>query len=399
MKNIVATFFAACLTLVSSAQSNNTTYEVIDYREVDGKMIVKATINGVIADFAVDLAGHMAVLPEYVEKLGIDMTQKTIQYSTHQFKNQDISENGTITTISVGNSSFGNKLAVYVAKEQAEYLRKLGVAGIVSGAVFRNNVLTIDSDRKKLIVTSPYRPDYIRVNRREGGEVIPGSGFVVPVTIDGKKRMLLFDNWQLGTVEMTPEDFAKINSPSVTLEFIGEKFTAVEVVKNSSIKRSVLGAGILKHGLLSLDYQRNMVYFQPFGIATVEDKIVREEIRIEAGKVNPINKEFFIENIFDYRSGGEFVSKFDKPVVIDFWATWCGPCMKLLPVMEQLAERYKDRVVFMKVDADREKELCSMYKIQAIPAIFFIAPGGKPTVEVGDRPEKIIEIIEKQLLK
>ena len=51
--------------------------------------------------------------------------------------------------------------------------------------------------------------------------------------------------------------------------------------------------------------------------------------------------------------------KGDKPVVIDFWATWCGPCMRLIPEMEKMAEKYKDQVIFLKVNADKEKELCS----------------------------------------
>ena len=53
----------------------------------------------------------------------------------------------------------------------------------------------------------------------------------------------------------------------------------------------------------------------------------------------------------------------------------------------------------MKVNADKEKELCSMFNVVALPTLFFIPVGGKPIIDVGATPEKYVEIIEKQLLK
>ena len=86
-------------------------------------------------------------------------------------------------------------------------------------------------------------------------------------------------------------------------------------------------------------------------------------------------------------------------MVIDFWATWCGPCMRLLPEMEKLAEKYKGKVVFYKVNADKEKDLCNHFGVQALPTLFFIPAGGKPIIEVGATPEKYVHIIEEQVLK
>ena len=73
--------------------------------------------------------------------------------------------------------------------------------------------------------------------------------------------------------------------------------------------------------------------------------------------------------------------------------------MRLIPELEKMAEKYKDQVIFMKVNADKEKELCSMFNVVALPTLFFIPVGGKPIIDVGATPEKYVEIIEKQLLK
>lgn len=64
-----------------------------------------------------------------------------------------------------------------------------------------------------------------------------------------------------------------------------------------------------------------------------------------------------------------------KPVVIDFWATWCGPCMRLAPTIEQLAEEYADRVLIGKYNVDEETELSGQYRIMSIPTILFFKNG------------------------
>ena len=115
-------------------------------------------------------------------------------------------------------------------------------------------------------------------------------------------------------------------------------------------------AEILKQGLLSIDYGKRKVYFQPFDLAEVKDEVIgADEVKVESGKLNPITREYFLEHVYDYRKSSEFVFKGDKPVVIDFWATWCGPCMRLIPELEKMAEKYKDQVIFLKVNADTFK--------------------------------------------
>ena len=64
-----------------------------------------------------------------------------------------------------------------------------------------------------------------------------------------------------------------------------------------------------------------------------------------------------------------------KPVVIDVWATWCGPCMRLAPVIDELAQEYADKVVIGKYNVDEESELSGQYRIMSIPTILFFKNG------------------------
>lgn len=87
------------------------------------------------------------------------------------------------------------------------------------------------------------------------------------------------------------------------------------------------------------------------------------------------------------------------PIVIDFWATWCGPCMRLAPVIDELAEEYADRVVIGKYNVDEEGDLASQYRIMSIPTILFFKNGEqvRELRMAGPTKEQLKENIEKLL--
>ncbi len=65
----------------------------------------------------------------------------------------------------------------------------------------------------------------------------------------------------------------------------------------------------------------------------------------------------------------------DKPVFVDFWATWCGPCKIISPIVEELAKEYEGKVDFVKVDVDQNRELASKYNIRSIPTLAIFRNG------------------------
>jgi len=101
-----------------------------------------------------------------------------------------------------------------------------------------------------------------------------------------------------------------------------------------------------------------------------------------------------IENIKDYES----TINQDKPVLLDFYADWCGPCQVLLPVVEKLADKYAEEVIVKKVNVDQNPELAQQFKVRSIPALFVIKDKEIQKRLVGLQSEHTLDkILQEQL--
>ncbi|MBI1341625.1 MAG: thioredoxin [Terrimonas sp.] len=107
----------------------------------------------------------------------------------------------------------------------------------------------------------------------------------------------------------------------------------------------------------------------------------------------------FKEKVFDYDKEKEWKFKGSLPVIIDFYADWCGPCKMVAPVLEELGKEYANELVIYKVDTEKEMELSAVFGIQSIPTFLFIPVNGQPMMQPGALPKKVFkQVIEERLL-
>ncbi|MFW5753595.1 MAG: thioredoxin [Marinilabiliaceae bacterium] len=111
-----------------------------------------------------------------------------------------------------------------------------------------------------------------------------------------------------------------------------------------------------------------------------------------------LDKDAFVNQVFDYENNSEWKYKGDKPAIIDFYADWCGPCKKLSPLLEELQSDYNGKIQIYKVDTEKSKELAAAFGIQSLPTIVFVPMNEEPQAVLGFVPkEKLTEMVSNIL--
>lgn len=100
-----------------------------------------------------------------------------------------------------------------------------------------------------------------------------------------------------------------------------------------------------------------------------------------------LTKETFQQKVFNWEQNKDWKYEGQLPCLIDFYADWCGPCKMVAPILEELAEEYKDKIAIYKVDTEDQQELAAIFGIRSIPSLLFCPVEGQPQMAMGALPK------------
>ncbi|MCQ2344616.1 MAG: thioredoxin [Paludibacteraceae bacterium] len=117
-------------------------------------------------------------------------------------------------------------------------------------------------------------------------------------------------------------------------------------------------------------------------------------------EIRHITKAEFLENVWNYEANpNEWKYEGKLPCIVDFYASWCGPCRRLAPILEELQQEYQGKIIIYKVNTETERELAAAFGIQSIPTLLFCPMDRQPSISKGLVPKEALEkAIEQNLL-
>ena len=114
--------------------------------------------------------------------------------------------------------------------------------------------------------------------------------------------------------------------------------------------------------------------------------------------ITALTNETFKANVYNYPMNQQWKYEGKLPAIIDFYATWCPPCKKLSPLLEDLAVKYKGKIIVYKVDVDTEQQLAQSMGISSMPTLLFIPANGQPQQSVGLVSTETLEKMIREIL-
>ncbi|MEF9924588.1 MAG: thioredoxin [Muribaculaceae bacterium] len=135
-----------------------------------------------------------------------------------------------------------------------------------------------------------------------------------------------------------------------------------------------------------------------FASCTGQEKVKNNQQKSTVMKTVHLTKSEFTTKVADLNSKTwKYLG--NKPAIIDFYASWCGPCKTLSPILEELAAEYGDKIIIYKVDTEAEQDLSAAFGIRSIPTLLFIPLKGEPQMAQGAMPKaQLKEAIDNVLL-
>jgi len=149
-------------------------------------------------------------------------------------------------------------------------------------------------------------------------------------------------------------------------------------------------------GLFLLSGHRLAISNKNSNNLTTENK----KMETKTEKTIHLTKADFLTKVADYEKNPvEWKYLGDKPAIIDFYASWCGPCKMIAPILEELAEEFENDIYVYKVDTEQEQELAAAFGIRSIPTLLFVPMEGQPQMTQGAMPKSTFkQVIEEVLL-
>jgi thioredoxin 1 len=115
--------------------------------------------------------------------------------------------------------------------------------------------------------------------------------------------------------------------------------------------------------------------------------------------VEVITAEKFQKEIFDFEAHKIWQFEHETPIVLNFFASWCGPCHLFAPVLEQISEEYQGKLKVYKIDIDASPEIPALFEIRSVPTTLFLMKDEDPALSIGPMPLEKIKHAVKDLLK
>lgn len=132
-----------------------------------------------------------------------------------------------------------------------------------------------------------------------------------------------------------------------------------------------------------------------------ENKSINPQKEQNDMEVIALTKADFLKKVYNYETNpNEWKFEGNRPAIIDFYATWCGPCKAMAPILDSISKDYAGKIDVYKIDVDKESELAGAFGIQSIPTLLMIPAKGDPKILQGALPkDQLAKIVNEFLLE